>query len=169
MKSIITRLYTVIISTNRIDGNFKERRWYLNKKGLFAVLLHINLIVAFTINNTNIYNNNRYNTQYTYHLLMLVSIELLNRYIVSYSILWITVLLVARNLRRSFPFSVFFSVFNSTLLEFIWTSELGTHQTFSKPIYSNSYCIYIYVLVCVVTSNSIRVSSNANQPSFFFP
>ena len=41
--------------------NEKNQEELLKQKGLFSILLHINSIVALTINNTKIYNN-LYNT-----------------------------------------------------------------------------------------------------------
>ena len=45
-----------------LTGTKKIKSRYLSKKKSLAILLHINPIVAFAINDTNIYNNNQYNT-----------------------------------------------------------------------------------------------------------
>ena len=49
-----------MINNSRICGNSMEQK--IIKQEWFVILLHKNLIVAFVIINTKIYNNNLYNT-----------------------------------------------------------------------------------------------------------
>ena len=49
----------------------KPQEVFLSKKGLFGILLLINPIVTFAINNTKMYNDSQYNVQFIYLLLVI--------------------------------------------------------------------------------------------------